>query len=96
MNKHMRATVKKAEKMSLADAKAMIALHDQLSASDRLRWLGEGTPRSEMNLDILEAARQIVAAENDQLEDGECEHQYSEGLSGVICIKCGHFVGNWE
>lgn len=26
----------------------------------------------------------------------ECPHQYAEVLTGVKCIKCGHFVGNWE
>lgn len=29
-------------------------------------------------------------------ENEDCDHQYAEVLSGVKCIKCGHFVGNWE
>lgn len=29
-------------------------------------------------------------------KDECCDHHYAEVLSGVKCIKCGHFVGNWE
>lgn len=25
-----------------------------------------------------------------------CDHWYQETLRGVVCFKCGHFVGNWE
>ena len=34
-----------------------------------------------------------------QDEDGKPtaqEHNYVERLSGVKCMYCGHFVGNWE
>jgi hypothetical protein len=34
-----------------------------------------------------------VPAEDDP---DECDHRYTEVLSGVKCIKCDHFVGNWE
>jgi hypothetical protein len=29
------------------------------------------------------------------IEEG-CAHHYREMLGGVKCIKCDHFVGNWE
>ncbi len=60
MNKQMQLTVKKAKAMNLAKAQAMIHHHNQLSDADRLRWLGCDTERYDMNLSILEAAREIV------------------------------------
>jgi hypothetical protein len=51
--------------MSLQQAEKMIAMHDSLRGADRLRWLGCGTERYDMNLGVLEAAQAVIAAQAD-------------------------------
>lgn len=49
--------------------------------------------------DEIEDARSeaYIEAQEQHLDD-ECEHKYAETHlgTGVKCIICGHFVGNWE
>jgi hypothetical protein len=58
----------------------------QITVNGRLRHLG-------LFATAPEAAGAVEQAER-HLE--ECEHRYTEVLSGVQCVVCGHFVGNWE
>ncbi len=54
---------------------------------------------AEAKYELLERARlnTLDAAEAASQESyDECPHHYSEVLSGVKCIRCGHFIGNWE
>lgn len=62
MNKHATKTISKAKGMTLDQAKTLLHHHDTLRGADRLRWLGCGTDRYDVNLGVLEAAREIVEA----------------------------------